>query len=516
MRFSRPAAILLCTALLAAGALAWRLRPPDARTDPIVVGTTGTVTSLDPAGAYDTGSWALFENVYQKLLTLAPGSTVPTPDAAESCRFTGAGLRTYTCRLRRDLVFPDGRPVTGADVKFSVDRVRAIASPVGPASVFDTLRAVEAGEAEVTFRLTTADATFPLKLATGAAAIVDRRHYPARTLRTGHQATGTGPYLIRDHQPGRRILLAPNDRYRGAVPRRGAPVEIRYFDDPAELAAAWERRRVDVVNRALPPKLLTEVLGGSPDVRVDEAGSGESRMLVFNLRRGSPAADVAVRRAVAALVDRPRLAAGPYLSTVDPLLSVVPRGYAGHVNAFQDEYPRPSRERAARILSEAGLAPPVKLTYGHRSGPTLAREAAELRRQLEAGGLFRVTVLSADWPDFQRNLHAGRYDVYGFGWVPDFPDPDNFAQPLVGTRNALGNRFSSRRVDALLTATRRHEQRTDAEAGFRALQREVAREVPVLPLWQRKEYVLSSPDVTGAQYLVDGGGSWRLWELRWA
>ncbi|MEU6488095.1 ABC transporter substrate-binding protein [Streptomyces sp. NPDC046887] len=516
MRFSRLTLIVVCTALIAAATVSWRLWPPGGdRTDPIVVGTTGAVTSLDPAGAYDTGSWALFENVYQKLLTLAPGSTSPAPDAAESCRFTGPGMRTYTCRLRRDLVFPDGRPVTSADVKFSIDRVRAIASPVGPAAVLDTLREVQARDGEVVFHLRTPDATFPLRLATGAGSIVDRAHYPATSLRQGNTVDGTGPYRIRSYEPGKRIVLTPNDRYRGAVPRRGSPVEIRYYDDPGELARAWDRRRIDVVNRGLPPKMLTSFLDGTSDAQVDEASSGESRMLVFNLRDRSPAADRAVRRAVAALVDRPRIAAGPYLSTVDPLLSVVPRGYVGHVNAFQDEYPRPSPERAARLLREAGITPPVRLTYGHRAGPTFAKEAAELRRQLEAGGLFRVTVASADWPDFQRGFLAGRYDLYGFSWTPDFPDPDNFVQPLVGTRNALASRYSNPRIDTLVSATRGHEERVRAVGDFHTLQREVAREVPVLPLWQRKEYVLSTPDVTGAQYLVDGGGAWRLWELRW-
>jgi peptide/nickel transport system substrate-binding protein len=43
----------------------------------------------------------------------------------------------------------------------------------------------------------------------------------------------------------------------------------------------------------------------------------------------------------------------------------------------------------------------------------------------------------------------------------------------------------------------------------------VARDVPLIPLWQRKEYVLSSEDVGGGQYLSDGTGVFRLWRLNW-
>ena len=49
--------------------------------------------SLDPAGAYDTVSWALFSNVLQTLLTYEPRGSTPVPDAAKSCSFKGSGLR---------------------------------------------------------------------------------------------------------------------------------------------------------------------------------------------------------------------------------------------------------------------------------------------------------------------------------------------------------------------------------------------------------------------------------------
>jgi peptide/nickel transport system substrate-binding protein len=39
--------------------------------------------------------------------------------------------------------------------------------------------------------------------------------------------------------------------------------------------------------------------------------------------------------------------------------------------------------------------------------------------------------------------------------------------------------------------------------------------VPLVPLWQKKDYVLSSEDVNGSRYLTDGTGIWRLWELGW-
>src|SRR4051812_44436690 len=57
-------------------------------TGTVVLGTTDTVTSTDPAGAYDLGSWTLIYNMYQNLMKIQPGSATPVPDAADSCDFT--------------------------------------------------------------------------------------------------------------------------------------------------------------------------------------------------------------------------------------------------------------------------------------------------------------------------------------------------------------------------------------------------------------------------------------------
>jgi peptide/nickel transport system substrate-binding protein len=48
-----------------------------------ILGTTdSSVTSLDPAGAYDLPSWTIQYNIYQQLVSYQPGSTKPTPYAA--------------------------------------------------------------------------------------------------------------------------------------------------------------------------------------------------------------------------------------------------------------------------------------------------------------------------------------------------------------------------------------------------------------------------------------------------
>ncbi|MCX4764516.1 ABC transporter substrate-binding protein [Streptomyces sp. NBC_01275] len=505
---------LLVLAVVGVGG--WQLLPSDDSSGAtITVGTTDTVTSLDPAGAYDAGSWALFSNVFQSLLTYEPGGVSPVPDAAKSCDFDGGGLTTYKCELRDDLAFPSGRKVTAEDVKYSFDRVKKINSDVGPSSLFSTLKSVDAKGATVTFHLSSRDATFPFKVATGAGSIVDRTRYPADALRTGNGVDGTGPYELTGYTKGKKVELTPSSRYKGAVDT-GKPIELRYYADPDALEKAWKAKAVDAAARQLPPAALAALNASDPDQRVTEADSSETRNLYFDTRDGSPLHSTDVRKAMAWLIDREQLAATVYDGTVEPLYSLIPAGLTGHTTSFFDNYPDQNSQKARQLLEQAGVSIPVRFTYGYGLGSgAAAAEAKEIKRQLEASGLFKVTVKGYEWTDFQKRWANGKLDAYAVGWVADYPDPDTFAGPLVGTGSTMNTGYSSKTVDKYIADSQQFADRSRVSDAFRAIQQVIAQDVPVIPLWQRKEYIVTSADVGGGQYLADGNGVFRLWKLDW-
>ncbi|MEW2165354.1 ABC transporter substrate-binding protein [Streptomyces sp. NPDC007084] len=517
MRSVRVRILAILLVLAGVGVAGWQLMPDKEDTGrTITVGTTDVVTSLDPAGAYDAGSWALFSDLFQSLLTFEPGGAEPVPDAAESCAFAGTGLRTYRCTLRDDLTFPSGRRMTAEDVKFSFERVKRINSEVGPASLLSTLHSVDANGRTVTFHLSTRDATFPFKVATGAGAIVDHTRYPKRALRTDTGADGTGPYTLETYTKNKQAVLTPNSRYAGAVKDHGKPVVLRYYADSAALETAWKAKKIDVAARQLPPAMLAGLSPSDPDKRVTEAESAETRNLVLNVRPSSPLHDPRVRQAIASLVDREQLVGRTYKGTTEALYGLIPAGITGHSTSFFDAYPKPDAKKARALLTEAGVTLPVRFTYGYAEGRgAAAEEAAELKRQLEADKLFKVTTKGYEWTDFQKRYAEGGLDAWAVGWVADYPDPDTFGAPLVGTGNSMKNGYSSKDVDRLIQDTQQEKDRSRTPASFRRLQEAVARDVPLIPLWQRKDYVLSSEAVGGGQYLSDGTGVFRLWRLVW-
>ena len=103
----------------------------------MILGTTDKVAALDPAACYDLGCQQVIGNVYQTLLSVPAGGNTPEPDAAESCEFSDP--QTFVCKLKADLKFSSGDPLTAEDVKFSLDRMLKIEDPTGPYTLLGSL-----------------------------------------------------------------------------------------------------------------------------------------------------------------------------------------------------------------------------------------------------------------------------------------------------------------------------------------------------------------------------------------
>ena len=160
---------------------------------PWILGTTDTVTALDPAGSYDLGSSTLEYNLYQTLVTVPPNSTKIVGDAAKSCTYDDP--TTLTCTLNPGEKFSNGDALTSSDVKYSFERAIKIAGRQRrrdlPARQHHRHRQGRHGtlnkgaietpdDPTVVFHLNQPDTTFQYVLTyPGAAAIVDEDVFPA-------------------------------------------------------------------------------------------------------------------------------------------------------------------------------------------------------------------------------------------------------------------------------------------------------------------------------------------------
>src|SRR3954464_15420650 len=148
----------------------------------LTIGTSDKITSIDPAGSYDNGSFAVMNQVYPFLLNFPLGSPDPSPDIAESADFSSP--TDYTVKLKSGLKFANGHELTSSDVKFTFDRMVKINDPNGPASLLGNLGSVDAtDDTTVVFHLKSPnDQTFAQILAGPAGAAGGDEALPAHRL----------------------------------------------------------------------------------------------------------------------------------------------------------------------------------------------------------------------------------------------------------------------------------------------------------------------------------------------
>ncbi|WP_105974641.1 ABC transporter substrate-binding protein [Streptomyces geranii] len=485
----------------------------------VVMGMSDDVLATDPASGYDPGSWLLFNNVFQSLLSFPNGGTEPQPEAAKECAFSDAQTKVFKCTLRDGLKFSNGDSLTSEDVKFSFDRMLKINDDAGPAIMFPMLESVDTPDDKtVVFNLKVPDATFPSKIASGAGSIVDHRSYDEDGLRKDGEAVGSGPYKL-DSFGDDSAVFSVNPNYKGTADVKNSGVTLKFFHgDQTKLKNALLDDDIDIAYRGLKAGDIADIENsGDKDIDIVEGTSAEVQHLVFNMN-DPIAGKLGVRKAIAYLLDREALVNEVYDDTATPLYSIVPAGIAGHNTAFFDTYgARPSKAKAQQALQADGITEKVKLTLWStpsRYGPATDDEFAAIAKQLNASGLFEATVKSVPFAQYEKDIEAGKYGVYVKGWVPDYPDADNFTAPFFGEGNVLGNNYTNSTITGtLIPGTAAESDRTATDATFAELQDIVAQEVPLLPVWQAKQYAVTRDNVYGLEYCLDASTVFRFWEI---
>ena len=493
---------------------------------PWILGTTDTVTALDPAGSYDLGSSTLEYNLYQTLLTVPANSTEITGDAAESCDYDDP--QTLTCTLKDGLTFSNGDDLTSSDVKYSFERsikiqdangaaiylLGSITSTADDGTVTHDDGAIETpDDTTVVFHLNKPDTTFQYVLTyPGAAAIVDEDVFPADEKQADEDIVGSGPYKLSQYKAGEQAVLEINDQYTGDNVGKSDQVFVKYYSEPSALKLAAENGEVDVAWRSLSPTDVAD-LKTNDAVTVATGKGSEIRYWTWKVD-GPVGKQKPVRQAAAQLIDRDAIAQDAYDGTVDPLYSIVPPGYAGQKDSFQETYGDPDPAKAKQILDDAGISTPVDLTVGWTPthyGPNTEDEANELKRQLEDGGLFKVTLKSTEWEQYQTIYKEGAYDLFVLGWFPDYPDTDDYLSPFMVDGGFFQNGYQSDEANQLVDQEQGPDDPAAREEAFGKLQDLAADDVPFIPSWVGQNTGVYGAGMEGVEDTLDPTFIFRFW-----
>jgi peptide/nickel transport system substrate-binding protein len=503
----------------------------------LTIGTSDKITTIDPAGAYDNGSFAVMNQAYPFLMNTPPGSPDVEPDIAESASFTSP--TDYTVKLKPGLKFVNGHDLTSSDAKFSFDRILKINDPNGPASLLANLASTDApDDTTVVFHLKVAnDQTFAQVLSTNVGPIVDEQVFSADALTPDADIVQAkafaGPYTITNYDQNNLVSYQANPDYQGLLGKpKTDKVNVKYYADASNLKLDVQEGNIDVAFRSLSATDIAYLRNNSK-VKVVDGPGGEIRYITFNFNtqpfgattpQADPAKALAVRQAVADLIDRKEISDQVYKGTYTPLYSWVPEGLTGAATPLKDLFGDgnggPSADKAKQALTAAGVTTPVQLSLQYTTehyGPSSGDEYALIKDQLEKSGLFTVNLQSTDYVQYSKDRVADVYPAYQLGWFPDFSDADNYLTPFflntAQTKTFLANHYDNPTIDAMIqqeVTTTDPAQRTKL---IEDIQTAEAKDLSTVPYLQGSQVAVVGKDVNGAQDTLDPSFKFRYGSL---
>jgi len=501
--------------------------------DSLTIGTSDKITTIDPAGAYDNGSFAVMNQVYPFLMNTTPGNPDVQPDIAESAEFTTP--TQFTVKLKPGLTFVNGHDLTSSDVKFSFDRILKINDENGPASLLANLSSTDApDDTTVVFNLKVGnDQTFAQILSTNVGPIVDEQVLSPDALTPDADIVAgkafAGPYTITNYDQNNLVTYEANPDYQGVL---GAPktdkVNVKYYADASNLKLDIQEGNIDVAFRSLSATDIAD-LRTNDNVKVVDGPGGEIRYITFNFNtqpfgattsEADPAKALAVRQAVADLIDRQEISDQVYKGTYTPLYSFVPQGLTGAITPLKDAYGDgsggPDADKAKQTLTTAGVTAPVELSLQYTTdhyGPSSGDEYALIKDQLESSGLFKVNLQSTEYVQYSKDRVADVYPAYQLGWFPDFSDADNYLTPFfLNTPDStafLQNHYSNEAINTLIQQEVTTVDPAAREQLIEQIQTEEAKDLATVPYLQGSQVAVVGKDVSGAEDTLDASFKFR-------
>lgn len=475
------------------------------REESLVLADVEPIT-LDPATSQEAISHQYVAQVFSGLVRLDENLRL-APDLAERWDILDGGTR-YVFHLRPEATFHNGRRVTAWDVVYSLERATdpATGSPTaatylgdivgvkeklaGKAPRISGLRAID--DATVEVLIDGPKAYFLAKLTYSVASVVDRDNVAAGP-DWYRRPNGTGPFRLKAWEKGQHLILESNrDFYRGAP--QVSYVVFRFLAGvPIQM---YERGEIDVayvgagsLERVLEPQSpLNQELRVHPELTIFYAG--------FNAAR-PPFDDPLVRRAFAMALD------------VDKLVDVVHQGYVRRANGFlppgMPGYTPDSPGipydpvEARRLLARstyggANNLPPVVYTTSGQGGVDATLSAMVEMWRANLGVEVSVRQIPTDVYYYQLDEEVD--NLFDYGWVADYPDPENILDVLfhTGMANNIGS-YTNPSVDAILEKARIEQDVERRLALYRSAQEMLLEDAAAIPLWYGNTYVLVKPYV---------------------
>jgi ABC-type transport system substrate-binding protein len=442
-------AALLATSALVPAKLAFADTPTNG--GDIIVTYKDDIATLDPAVGYDWQNWSMINALFSRLVDYKPGTTELGPALADSYDVSDDG-KIYTFKLHPGVKFTNGREVTAADVKWSIERavnpktqgpgagffhsiVGADKMTAGTGDTMDGITAVD--DHTVKFTLSQPDATFLNVLALNFASVVPKEAVEAANGDFGKHPVGSGAFTLKEWTIGQRLVFQKNPDYFVKDRPHVDSFTIEVGQEPLVALLRLQKGEVDIAGDGIPPAKYLEMKKSAEfEGMIVDRQQLETSYVTLNTHV-KPFDNAKVRQAVNMAINKDRIVriingrATPASQVLPPLMPGYDQSYKGYAY---------DAEKAKALLAEAGLKDGFSTQiYTSNTDPqpritqAIQQDLAAIGVKAEIKAVANPNVIAAGGTQGQAPMVWSG----GLGWIADFPDPSDFYGPILGCGSAV-------------------------------------------------------------------------------
>jgi len=456
----------------------------------LVMGTEAEIDGFDPtASRWDTTGFMYAFTVYDPLAAFGKDNKVH-PYLAQSIDHS-ADYKTWTITLRPNVSFSNGDPLTGAAVAEDLNAIHQ-SSLTGP--VFNDVKSIEAtGPLTVEVDCITPWVAFPVYLTAQPGAVFDpvMLKDPNRAM----HPIGTGPYILKEWEPGNRFLAVRNPNYW----QKGLPyldsIEFRPILDTQSRENSLETGTIQLFHSS-DAEVTYDLKGKSGITIIDESkavGQQSQDFIMLNTGK-APLNDPTLRLALAYATNTQQIiniinygltpsSDGPFSNTGSPYYG--PTGYPTYNLAK-------AKQLVQQYEKQHGVTS-VSFQLGTTNTGRNLQEAELIQNMWKQAGIT-VTIVQIEQSQLILYALEGNYDAYIWRQFGE-PDPDGaYIWWSTGTAAAEGQlalnfaRNKDPQIQADLDKGRSDPNQADRVADYQDIAKRFAVDVPYLwisqTLWQ--------------------------------
>jgi peptide/nickel transport system substrate-binding protein len=473
------------------------------------------VLTFDPGESYEIATQEFGTNIYDRLMRYeAEDVTKLVGGVAESWTIS-PDAKTFVFKLRPNLKFASGAPVTAEDMAWSLQRV--VILDKAPAFLFTQLgwskdnvkTLVQANDpGTLTFKITEdlAPSLVLNLMSTFAASVIEKKVALANEVNgdlgnswlKSHSAA-SGPYTLVSWKPNETVTLEANSTYHLGAPHMKRVI-IRHVPEPATQRLLLEKGDIDIARDLTPDQLAP--LGGNKEIKIESFPAANTYYLGMNLAE-EHLKNPKVRQAMKLLVD--------YKGMVDTVLkgrfieqqAFLPIGFLGAI-----EY-NPNKldvAKAKALLAEAGYPNGFELELTTPNLPPWTDIAQAIQQTMGQAGI-KLKLVQVELKQELQIFRARKHQMVLNSWAPDYFDPhsnaDTFAHndddsdaPAVKPLAWRTHWYVPELTKQSLAAAKEIDTEK-RKAMYEALQKTVTDEGPFVIMFQNANQVASRANVNG-------------------